>query len=486
MTSSPQAEDRIVTLPDRYIPVYQVYFGRDASPLPTSGPPFPVPDTDPVTLTPGSASSSDPSAPPSAIETSQVYQTEAARIQARVVNQSSGPSQPAQGSSSGTTQLYPLAGPYGNKPGEQTNDVISVEFKEDIDGGLATVTVDLFNVYDFKSQTYRYTDPPAASPSTGPLIDYGVTIALFFGYQNAPPGTGAVLAGNVAPVFEGIVTKLDMSFPADGPSTVKITAVDKRDRSRGQKGLVRKPPFRNKTEEQIAASVAGVFGLKVAVRNGQSTPTVGDVALPPDQDAMVFLKDRATKAGLEMKCFGNIVFLTTPGDGSGQTPLRYDYRRGLSSFSVSIDGTGKPTSVMLTARNPKTQEKYTTTKTTKDLQDAGFAPPGPTVLDTIQQQGQAGNKQEVVTNYFATSQTDAENKALGILKRNLDGALKASGEVIGDPALRAGATLQIGGLGPHYSGPYYATSTTHTFGSAGYKTTFEARRNSAPGGTAST
>jgi uncharacterized protein len=482
MTSSPTAEDRILSLPDRYVPVYQVYFGRDNFTLP-AGSPIPVALKEPVTISPGSGSSSNPSAPPSAIETSGVYLAEAARIQGRVVNVSGGGS--SAPSSSGT-QLYPLAGPYGDNPGQQTNDVISVEFKEDIEGGLATVTIDLFNVYDFESQTYRYTDPPASSPSGSPLIDYGVTIALFFGYQNAPPGTGVVAAAGVAPVFEGIITKLDMSFPTDGPPTVKITAVDKRDRSRGQKGLQVKPPFKNKTEEEIAASVAAVFGLTVAVRSGQSTPTDGAVPLPPDQDAMVFIKDRATKAGLELKCFGNYVFLTTPGDSSGQTPLRYDYRRGLSSFNVSIDGNGKPTSVKLMARDPKTQQKYTVTVTTKDLQSAGFAPPGSTVLDVIQQQGQGGDKQEVVTNYFATSQTDAKNKALGILKRNLDNALRANGEVIGDPALRAGAALQIGGVGPQYSGPYYVTSATHTFGSAGYKTTFEARRNSAPGGSTST
>jgi phage protein D len=482
MTSSPAAEDRILTLPDRYVPVYQVYFGRDTFTLP-AGNPIPVPLKEPVYLTPGSASS-NPSAPPSAIETSQVYLTEAARIQGRVVNVSGGGGT-SQPSSSGT-QLYPLAGPYGDDPGQQTNDVISVEFKEDIEGNLATVTIDLFNVYDFESQTYRYTDPPATSPSSGPLIDYGVTIALLFGYQNAPAGTGAVPAGGVGPVFEGIITKLDLAFPADGPATVKITAVDKRDRSRAQKGLQVKPPFHNKTEEEIAASIAAVFGLTVAVRTGQMTATDGDVALPPDQDAMVFLKDRATKAGLEIKCFGNILFLTKPGDASGQTPLQYDYRRGLSSFSVSIDGNGKPTSVKLTARNPKTQEKYTVTVTTQDLKDAGYAPPGSTVLDVIQQQGQGGNKQETVTNYWATSQTDAKKQALGILKRNMDNALRATGEVIGDPALRAGAALQIGGVGPQYSGPYYVTSATHTFGSAGYKTTFEARRNSAPGGTAST
>ena len=46
---------------------------------------------------------------------------------------------------------------------------------------------------------------------------------------------------------------------------------------------------------------------------------------------------------------------------------------------------------------------------------------------------------------------------------------------------RAGASLEIRGVGSHYNGPYYVTSATHHFGSNGYQTSFEARRNNAPG-----
>ena len=447
--TSPPADDRIVSLPDRYVPVYQVYFAHD-------------------TYTPSTGATGAP------IEATAAYAAEVSRIQGRLVH-TSGPGQPAPSQG----QLIPLAGPYGDNPGQQTNDVVSVELTETVDGNLATVTVDLFNVYDFPSQTYRYTDDPIGAPGSGPLIDYGVTLALFFGYQNADPAAGSVPA-NVAPVFEGVITKLDLSFPADGEPTVKITATDKRDRLRAQKGL--KPTrFVNVSEEQIAATVAAQVGLQVAVRAGQQTMPDGAVQLPPDQDASTFLTERATKAGLELRCFGNTIFLTTPGDMSGQTPLGYQYRRGLTSFSASIDGNGKPTSVKLTARDPASQQTYSATVTVKDLQAAGLAPPGSTIADVIQQQGQGGDRQEVVTNYHAKSQNEAKTLALGILKRNLDNALTANGGVIGDPALRAGSSLDIQGVGTHYSGPYYVTSATHTFGSGGYQTSFVARRNSAPG-----
>jgi uncharacterized protein len=456
MTTPLPSEDRINTLPDRYIPVYQVYFARDVfTPnLGATGAPNPN-----GTLLPAIAA-------------------EAARIQSRVV--STDPSQPAppQG------PYIPLAGRYGVNPNQQTNDVISVEFKEDLEGNLATVVVDVFNVFNFESQLYRYTDDAANPQGTGPLLDYGVTLALFFGYQNASPNAGVTGTppSNVSPVFEGVITKLDLTFPADTAPTVKVTATDKRDRLRAQKGL-KLTPYKNQTEEAIAADVAAKFGLAVATRPNQTTKTMGTVQLSPDQDAMTFLADRAKKAQLEMLCFGNTILLTTPGDAGKQTPLLYEYRRGLTSFSTSFDGTGKPTSVKLTARDPATQQTFTTTVTVKDLITAGLVPSGSTAADVIQAQGQGGSRLEVVTNYHATSQDEVQNLALGILKTNIDSSLTASGEVIGDPAVRAGVLLDIQGVGSHYSGLYYVTSATHTFGANGYQTSFTARRNIAPGAT---
>src|SRR5262249_52373217 len=156
------------------------------------------------------------------------------------------------------------------------------------------------------SNRYRYTDPPAGSSSA--LIDYGVTIALLFGY------------GTADPVFEGVITTIEVTFPGDGASTVKITATDKRDRLRNQKGL--KPTrFVGQSEEQIAATVAAQLGLSVATRPGQQTMPNGPVQLPSDQDALQFITDRAKKAALELTCFGNTIFLLTPGDATGATPI---------------------------------------------------------------------------------------------------------------------------------------------------------------------
>lgn len=436
-------EERMVTLGDRYVPRFEVYFAHEQAPT-----------------TPGAKGS------PVDMDTARAE--ESARLRSRIFRAT------PDGALPSPSQLVPLAGPWGDKPDQQTNDVLSVEFQESTGGEqkLATLTIELLNVYDFTSEIYRYTDVPKdeGAPGQGPypLMQYGTTIALFIGY------------GTVEPFFEGMVTKLDVSFPADGPSKVTVTVVDKRDRLRCKKDLKGKS-FNNMSEEEIAAQVAAEVGLQVATRPGQRTmPKGGPVKVASDQDALQFLTDRAKKAGLEMSCFGDTIFLLTPGDAK-KGSKRYAYRRGLTSFHPTFDGNGKPTKVRVISRDPMTQQTFTAEATTDDLKKEGLAPPeGSTSLDNVKGSGQAGERVEVVTNYVAKSQEEAKQIALGILKRNLDDAFTVDGEMLGDPGVRIGESLQIEGVG-RFSGSYYLTSTTHKMGGDGYKTVFTARKNTPPG-----
>jgi uncharacterized protein len=441
--SDVDTEDRIITLADRFVPRFEIYFSHDQT-QPTPG---------------ATAAPVDDEA--------GARQAEADRIKSRIYRATPGGGPPS------TSDLVPLAGPWGDRPDQQTNDVLGVEFTEGTGGDqkLATVKIELLNVYDYRTGVYRYTDVPKdeGAPGQGPypLMQYGTTIALLIGYDT------------VEPMFEGMVSKLEVSFPADGPSKVTVTAVDKRDRLRSKKDLKART-FSNMSEEQIAAAVAAEVGLTVATRPGQKTMPNGPVKVPQDQDALQFLTDRAKKASLELSSFGNTIFLLTPGDAA-TGGLRYGYRRGLSSLTPKFDGNGKPTKVRVVSRDPTSGQTFKGEATTDDLKKMGLAPPdGSTALDTVKGSGQSGERVEVVTNYLAKSNEEAKQIAIGILKRNLDDAFTVEGEMIGDPAVRIGTNMQIDGVG-RFSGRYYIDSTTHKMGAQGYRTSFGARKNSPPG-----
>jgi phage protein D len=445
--SSVQIDDGLDTLKDRFVPRYEVFV---AKPVLSRDPPTPVTDLTPV----------DPD---------QATDDERARLDSEIFKETGAVGAPPPKIS----QLVALAGPFGDKPDQHTDDILSVEFTESIEKQqLARVSIEVLNVYDFVRQFYRYTDiPPNVSADQAgsfPIIDYGDTLALRFGY-----------GADVQWFFEGIVTTVEASFPADGESVVTVTAVDKRDRMRGQKKVDVKAAA-NASVEQVIAQIAGLAGLQLAAPDKQSTPSDSSAnRRPADQDALQYITDRASKAALELLCFGNTLYALKPADGASHA-IRYVYRAGLTSFKPTFNGVGTPTAVHIVSRDPNTGDPVDVTVTTQDLQDLGLIPASSddSATDTVAKAGQAGDKTEVVTNYRAVSENEARRLAAGILKRNIDAIITAEGEVIGDPRIRPRVTLRIEGVG-RYTGFYYVTSATHRLGPNGYQTTFTARRTTA-------
>jgi phage protein D len=447
MAQTALVPDGFDTLIDRYVPRYEVFFAK-----PEAAPPDKAP-LDPI------------------VEPAVAIEQEKARLNASLYRQSDNPAAPPPK----LNQLLPLAGPYGDRAGQRTDDILSVTFNESVEKNqpLAQVTIEVVNVYDPVRQFYRYTDIPGDVPAgragSYPLLDYGDTIALRFGY-------GADLDW----VFDGIVTKLSVTFPADSESRVTITAVDRRDRLRSKKDIG-KSPVGASTEAQIAQQIAHHAGLRVAAPSDLKPVTTKGKkqGRPTDQDALQYLTDRANKANLELLCFGNSLLVRPPGDQSPAT-IAYAYRRGLISFEPTFNGTGKPTKVIVKGRTSD-GAVFDASATTDELAAAGLIPPleeERTALDKVKDSGQAGERVEVVTNYHPTDAADAKRLAMGILKRNLDETITATGNLVGDVRVRARTVLAISGVG-RFNGDYYVTSATHKLGANGYQTEFTARHTKA-------
>ena len=57
------------------------------------------------------------------------------------------------------------------------------------------------------------------------------------------------------------------------------------------------------------------------------------------------------------------------------------------------------------------------------------------------------------------------------------GYVSGDGVCIGTTLLKAGAVIELAGLGDRFSGPYYVASATHTYTPRrGYRTAFTVRR----------
>ncbi|HMG36489.1 MAG TPA: hypothetical protein VKM94_21310 [Blastocatellia bacterium] len=67
-------------------------------------------------------------------------------------------------------------------------------------------------------------------------------------------------------------------------------------------------------------------------------------------------------------------------------------------------------------------------------------------------------------------------KILADLLPRLNNRVTASGSTVGDPRIKSGTVIDVEGVGDEFGGTWRITSATHTFGNAGYKTNFEARK----------
>lgn len=445
----PTIRDGIGTLPDQYVPRFQVYFAK-ATPF----------------APPGPSSGGELLDPTAAIA------AEKKRLDGLVFKFSN---QQGAAVPPSLSQLLPLAGPWGDKAGQYTDDILSVSLTDSIENNqLSQIQVEILNVYDFQRKTYRYTDIPANLPigktGTFPLLDYGDTLALRIGYGDALDW-----------VFDGIVEKLEVDFPADGESRLSVTAVDRRQLLRNKKQL-KQNTFDGSSEEQLIAQIARLVGLQVAADSSKQTKlsSASQRMRPTDQDALTFICDRVTKASLELQCFGKTLFVLPPADDHPSSALRYVYRRGLISFKPTFNGTGKPTKVRVISRNPVTQQRIQVEVDSSELVQMGLAPESSdgTPLDKVAKGGQGGERLEVVTNYLAHTEQEAKLYAVGILRRNMAETITATGNVVGDPRIRPRTLLQIEGVG-RFDGIYYVVTATHRFGSNGYQTDFTARRDTA-------
>jgi uncharacterized protein len=78
---------------------------------------------------------------------------------------------------------------------------------------------------------------------------------------------------------------------------------------------------------------------------------------------------------------------------------------------------------------------------------------------------------------------DIANTVVGMiheLRQKLNNRLTGVGSAVGDPRLRAGAIIQLEGLGVDFSGRYRVTKAVHTIDTNGYRTNFDVQREIIP------
>lgn len=89
-----------------------------------------------------------------------------------------------------------------------------------------------------------------------------------------------------------------------------------------------------------------------------------------------------------------------------------------------------------------------------------------------------GDVVKVITDRPVSSIKEAQKEAKSELEKASNDFIKGKAEIIGIPEIKPAMYITIEGVGDWFSGKYYLEKVIHRLDNQGYRTTFEARRNS--------
>jgi uncharacterized protein involved in type VI secretion and phage assembly len=260
-------------------------------------------------------------------------------------------------------------------------------------------------------------------------------------------------------IFKGQIAAVEPEFGQQGV-VISIRAYDKAHKMNRQR--------KTRTFQQMSASdmikkIAGESGLSPKVTSTsvvheffqQSNETDWDFAwrLALMHDYEVVVKDTS----LEFRP-------ANKGDGS---PVELKYQESMLSFRPRMSGVQQPQSVNIRAWDPKAKQVVNGQASSPQTSSK----PG---VQRAQVSSDLGGGTTAIADRVAANSGEANALAKSTLQRMADAFYEADGVALGNPKIKAGAKVNVKGVGSKFSGAYTVTSSTHQFrGATGYQTTFQ-------------
>jgi phage protein D len=355
-------------------------------------------------------------------------------------------------------------------------DVLEVSFTDDLEN------IDSFEFalhdWDIARHRPRYSSPwdengQQLTLSEGgppvPVFEPGAKVSLFMGYTEE---------GELPLIMEGEVISLTPAFPAAGAPTCRVRALDAFQR-RLQKVLV---------EGNFSGTQKGIVDKMcrehdVSVR-WSALDEEGSEVKDQDIEGVLYeeIAQRAKAYGLSMvteppteEGEDPTLFLSLPQEDRSPPVADLVWGRSLTSFSPVLSAKGQVAEVVCRAGDPDADGdgRIEVVKTWADigLSASALGPAGKADIDTA-----VADLREVIKPDKVKTKEDATRAALAHLAEMAKTLITGNGTTVGLPELRAGKTVEVGGLGARFDGIWRLTQTTHSIGSGGYTTSFQARK----------
>jgi uncharacterized protein len=296
--------------------------------------------------------------------------------------------------------------------------------------------------------------------------DQGRVGFLYFGRDQLDFGKAFAVSLGGGRIFDGRVTGLEGSFPDGGPPEVTVLAED---RFQDLRMTRRTRTFTQRTDEQVIRSIAQDHGLTPQL--DLSGPT-HIVLAQLNQSDLAFVRERARALDAELWMDGRTLHIAQHSRRRGAR-IRIGYGHELSRFTVLADLALQRSSVVVTGWDVSAKRALSEQADDRALGgELGSADSGASVLRTA-----LAERRETVAHAVPCASAEARAEAEAIFRRGARRFVRGRGTATVDAMFRVGATVQIDGVGPLFSGDYYVTETRHLFdGSHGMRCDFVVER----------
>jgi phage protein D len=277
---------------------------------------------------------------------------------------------------------------------------------------------------------------------------------LYFDRQTLEFGKELAVTLADTEIFSGRITGIEGSFP-DGRSPEVTVLVE--DRLQDLRMTRRTRTFADVSDADVARSIASDHGLTPEV--DVSGPT-HKVLAQLNQSDLAFLRERARAVDAEVWMSGKTLSVKAHARRNGGR-LRFGYGNELLEFAVLADLAHQRSSVTVTgwdvAGKQALSERADDAAVTGEL---GGKDSGASVLKSA-----LAERKDTVSHSVPLGSAEARARAEALFRGRARRFVRGHGTAQTDAKLRVGATVQLDGLGPLFSGDFYVTETTHRFDS---------------------
>jgi uncharacterized protein involved in type VI secretion and phage assembly len=271
-----------------------------------------------------------------------------------------------------------------------------------------------------------------------------------------------------------IGTKIDIAFRAEADPVVvtagEVTAVSVEPGAAGRHELVltgfdlthrmsREPKsrsFQKLTDADIASRIAGEYGLDADV---ESTGSAHEYVLQAGETDYAFLRRRAARIGFSVWISDKKFYFKKSPRAAGSPP-KLRYGQNLSRFAVRFSAAERSDEVQIRGWDHLGKEPITGRGTEPDL---GTDAPAAQEMSAAAKRA-FGQVKRNAGQFPVTDQAEADALAKSLLLRASAEEAVLRGEAVGDPAIAAGAMIQVEGVGSRMTGGWRVTGVEHTYG----------------------